>query len=467
MTGTDKGMRKAAKARPGLLTRIRRSAWMAKLWVFGPALAIVIAGFAFAGKFVQPAPPDHLTIATGGTSGAYYAFAQKYREALAREGVALKILPTSGSVQNLELLRAGKVDAAFLQSGVADPKPDEPIYSLGSLYFEPLWVFYRAQMPIETLRNLVGRRVAVGGIGSGTRAAAEPLLARNGVTRDTAQIVDLAGDEAAAALRRGEIDAAFYVASAEAPLIAALLRDPGVQLLNFVRAEAYTRRYLHMSKIVLPRGMVDFRDDIPREDKILLAAAATLVIHDDLHPALRTLLLRAMTEIHKPGGLFERPGDFPSAKYVDFPLSDKARRYMQDGPSFLDRYLPYWVADMIVRLSILLLPLVTLMLPLMRIVPPLYKWRMRSRIVRWYKEMVKLEDEVRAAHTPEERERAFARLEEIDDEVSQVSVAVGYRDMHYTLRFHIDLLRNMLHRKDAVASETLPGTAPAVPTPSA
>ena len=448
MAGTDE----AARARPGLLKRILRSTWMAKLLVIGPALAIVVAGFSITGKFIQPAPPDHLTIATGGTSGAYFAFAQKYKETLGREGVELRVLSTSGSVQNLELLRAGKVDAAFLQSGVADPKPDEPIYSLGSLYFEPLWVFHRAETPIETLRDLKGRRVAVGGIGSGTRAAAEPLLARNGVTRETATVIDLAGDDAAAALRRGEIDAAFYVASAEAPLIATLLRDPGVQLLSFRRAEAYTRRYLPMSKIVLPRGMVDFEADTPREDKTLLAAAATLVIHDDLHPALRTLLLRAMTEIHAPGGLFERPGDFPSSKYVDFPLSDKARRYMQDGPSILDRYLPYWVADMIVRLSILLLPLVTLMLPLMRVVPPLYRWRMRARIMRWYKEMVRIEEQVRTAHTPEERAEAFARLDEIDDEVSEFSVPVGYRDMHFTLRFHIDLLRNTLHRKDDAAA---------------
>ena len=179
-----------------------------------------------------------------------------------------------------------------------------------------------------------------------------------------------------------------------------------------------------------------------------------MVVHENLHPALRTLLLRASSEIFEGGGFFENPGQFLSAKYVDFPLSDKARRYIVDGPSLLDRYLPYWVADMIVRLSILLLPLITLMIPLMRIVPPLYKWRMRSRIVRWYKDMVKVEEQVRNAETAEEREAAFARLEEVDEEVSQVKVPVGYRDMHYTLRFHIDLMRNMLHRKEDEATDS-------------
>ncbi len=210
-----------------------------------------------------------------------------------------------------------------------------------------------------------------------------------------------------------------------------------------------------MSKVLLPRGMVNFEDDVPANDKTLLAAAATMVIHDQLYPALRTLLLRVMSEIRGPGGLFERPREFPSAKYLDFPLTDKAKRYIEDGPSLLDRHLPYWVADMIIRLSILLLPMVTLLIPLMRIVPPLYKWRMRGRIIRWYKEMVLVEAQVRNADTADERKAAFDRLEEIDEEVSQVNVPVGYRDMHYTLRFHIDLMRNMLHRKADEAEEAL------------
>jgi hypothetical protein len=327
------------------------------------------------------------------------------------------------------------------------------LFSLGSLYFEPLWVFHRTDTELELLSDLKGRRVAIGGVGSGTRTFVEPILARNGIDRENTRILDSGGKPSAEALRGGQIDAAAYIASAESPVIRELVGDESLQLMSFRRAEAYTRHYLYMSKVLLPRGMVDFERDVPRQDKTLLAAAATMVINDDLHPALRTLLLRAMTEIHSPGGLFERPREFPSAKYLDFPLTDKARRYLEDGPSLLDRYLPYWVADMLVRLSILLLPLVTLLIPLMRIVPPLYKWRMRSRIVRWYKEMVTVEAQVRNADTAEERKAAFDRLEEIDEEVSQVSVPVGYRDMHYTLRFHIDLMRNMLHRKADEAEE--------------
>jgi len=442
------------KNRPNFFKRLMRGTLMEKLGVFGPALAILIAGFAVAGNFVKPAPPDSLTIASGGPDGAYYGYAQKFRAILAREGVELDIKVTSGSVQNLAMLRAGEVDAAFLQSGIANPMPDDALISLGSLYFEPLWVFHRAGARIDLLSNLKGKTVAIGGVGSGTRRFVEPLLARNGIDRTNTKIVDRGGKPAADALRRGEVDAAFYIASAESPVIRALVQDPAFELLDFKRAEAYTRHYLYMSKVTLPRGMVSFTEDVPRKDKTLVAAAATMVVHENLHPALRTLLLRASSEIFESGGFFENPGQFPSAKYVDFPLSDKARRYIVDGPSLLDRYLPYWVADMIVRLSILLLPLITLMIPLMRIVPPLYKWRMRSRIVRWYKDMVKVEEQVRNAETAEEREAAFARLEEVDEEVSQVKVPVGYRDMHYTLRFHIDLMRNMLHRKEDEATDS-------------
>jgi len=442
------------KNRPNFFKRLMRGTLMEKLGVFGPALAILIAGFAVAGNFVKPAPPDSLTIASGGPDGAYYGYAQKFRAILAREGAELDIKVTSGSVQNLAMLRAGEVDAAFLQSGIANPMPDDALISLGSLYFEPLWVFHRAGVRIDLLSNLKGKTVAIGGVGSGTRRFVEPLLARNGIDRTNTKIVDRGGKPAADALRRGEVDAAFYIASAESPVIRALVQDPAFELLDFKRAEAYTRHYLYMSKVTLPRGMVSFTEDVPRKDKTLVAAAATMVVHENLHPALRTLLLRASSEIFESGGFFENPGQFPSAKYVDFPLSDKARRYIVDGPSLLDRYLPYWVADMIVRLSILLLPLITLMIPLMRIVPPLYKWRMRSRIVRWYKDMVKVEEQVRNAETAEEREAAFARLKEVDEEVSQVKVPVGYRDMHYTLRFHIDLMCNMLHRKEDEATDS-------------
>ena len=439
------------KTRPNFFKRLMRGTLMEKLGVFGPALAILIAGFAVAGNFVQPAPPDRLTIASGGPDGAYFGYAQKFKKILAREGVELDVKVTSGSVQNLEMLRKAEVDAAFLQSGIATPQPDDTLISLGSLYFEPLWVFHRAGTTIDLLSGLKGKKLAIGGVGSGTRRFVEPLLARNGIDRTNTEIIDRGGKPAAEALRRGEIDAAFYIASAASPVIRALVQDPAFELLNFRRAEAYTRHYLYMSKVTLPRGMVNFTEDFPREDKTLLAAAATMVVHDNLHPALRTLLLRASAEIFEGGGFFERPVEFPSVKYVDFPLSDKARRFIVDGPSLLDRYLPYWVADMIVRLSILLLPLVTLMIPLMRIVPPLYKWRMRSRIVRWYKEMVKIEEQVRGAETPDERRAAMARLEEIDEDVSEVKVPVGYRDMHYTLRFHIDLLRGMLERKEEAA----------------
>jgi len=444
----------AGKNRPNLIKRMLRGTLATKLGVLGPPLVIIAIGFAVAGRFIQPAPPDSLTIASGGTSGAYYAYAQKYKEILAREGVELKIEVTSGSVKNLEMLRSGEVDAAFLQSGIGKPDEKDELYSLGSLYFEPLWVFHRAGTRIDLLSDLKGRTVAIGGVGSGTRTFVEPILARNGIDRQNTRILDQGGKPSSDALLRGEIDAAFYIASAESPVIRTLIEDKNLELMNFKRAEAYTRHYLYMSKVLLPRGLVSFRDDVPATDKTMLAAAATMVINDQLHPALRTLLLRAMTEIHAPGGLFERPREFPSAKYLDFPLTDKAKRYIEDGPSLLDRYLPYWVSDMIVRLSILLLPLVTLLIPLMRIVPPLYKWRMRSRIVRWYKDMVAVEAQVRDATTAEERKAAFDRLEEIDEEVSQVSVPVGYRDMHYTLRFHIDLMRNMLHRKADEAGET-------------
>ena len=148
---------------------------------------------------------------------------------------------TSGSVQNLELLRSGKVDAAFLQSGIGKPDKKEELHALGSLYFEPLWVLHRAGSEIDLLSDLKGRTVAIGGVGSGTRTFVEPILARNGIDRQNTRILDQGGKSSADALIRGEIDAAFYIASAESPVIRALVQNRKLELMTFKRAEAYTR----------------------------------------------------------------------------------------------------------------------------------------------------------------------------------------------------------------------------------
>lgn len=434
--------------------------------VYIAALLLTLVGFVVAYQYVAPAPPERIAIATGGEAGAYYAFGQRYRDILARHGIALEVVSTAGSVDNIRRLQdpASGIDIAFVQGGTGTPAEQRQLTSLGSLYFEPLWVFYRRELALEHLSDLRGRRIAVGPEGSGTRMLALQLLRANGIGEAAAVLLPLGDREAAAALREQTIDAAFFVVGLGSELIPDLLQTEGVELLSFERAEAYDRRFGFLSDVILPQGAIDLERDVPPARAVLLAPAASLVARPDLHPALIDLLLQAAAEVHGPGGLFETPGQFPSPRYLEFPLSSEAQRYYEHGPPFLQRYLPFWAATLVDRLKVLLLPLVALLIPLVKIVPPTYRWQVRSRIYRWYRQ-VEAVDKASAQERDGRRLRDYlVELDKIEHEVRRISVPLSYADALYSLRVHINLVRgqireNLLEREANPSTESLRYTA--------
>lgn len=423
---------------------MRKDSW----GIYGLGAVLAVAGFVIAYQFVEPAPSKHLRIATGGTSGAYYAFAQKYAAKLAAQGITLDVVSTGGSIDNLNRLKdaAAGVDVAFVQGGTGASVAPDGLMALGSVYYEPFWVFTRAPFMPDALRALKGKRIAVGGEGSGTRAVALHLLAENGIGPTDADLSPLGGREAEAALKAGALDAMMTVASPTSALVADLLAAPGVVPMNFARAEAYALRNRSLSALRLPRGAVDLGRDVPSADLAVLAPAATLVARTDLHPSFVTLLLQVARDVHGAGGLFEAPGAFPSDRFVEFPLSPEAERFYRSGPPFLQRYLPFWAADLIDRLKVMLIPLLTLLLPLGKVLPPLYRWRIRSRIYRWYKDLLEIEEAAYGRADPARRIELKARLDAIEAEVQHMSVPLSYADAAYSLRMHIGLVRETLSR---------------------
>ncbi len=405
------------------------------------AIAVAVAGFMVAYQFVEPSPPQRLTIAAGSKSGAYYGFASRYAAILAREGITLDVLETGGSVDNIALLNDAKADVAFVQGGVGDAATQPAFQALGSLYFEPLWVFVRASQPIETLSDLQDKRIGAGGLGSGTWAVAKQLLTLNNVATDSKNVRHLSSTDAARALLAGGLDAAFFVASPTAPLVRDLLQADGLRLLNFKRAHAYTSQHRHLSAVTLHRGVVSLGRDIPPNDVTLLAPAATLATTENLHPALVQLLARATIEVHGAGGLFENPGQFPATLYTDYPMHPDAKRYLEKGPPFLQRFMPFWAAVLFDRLIILAVPLVTLMIPLAKVLPPAYRWRVRSRIFRWYADLAEVE---RRALGGEDPVKLVQELDAMATEVRSLKVPLSYADEAYDLRLHIDLIRREL-----------------------
>lgn len=422
--------------------------WTTYLAVYLPAAVIAVVGFLLAYRYVGPPPPKTLTLATGAREGAYYQFGQAYAEWLAEHGIELKIVTTAGSVENLRLLEDGTagVDLAFVQGGTGSTEKD--LYSLGSLYYEPLWILHRRDLELEHLYELKDHPIALGAPDSGTRAIAEFLARENGI--DPATLPDtpgVAGRDAVAALRSGTVDAAFFVASPEAPLVKELLADADFALLDMDRADAYASRNSFLTEVHLAEGMIDLERNIPPAPVTLISPAANLVVRKDVHPALSDLVLQAAAHVHGDGGLFERPGEFPAPRLLEFPLSPEADRYYEFGPPFLQRYLPFWIATVVDRLKVLILPLLVLLIPLSKVVPPTLRWGIRRKIFRWYKEIRALDVALSEPDASTRVEGLRDEIDRIEREVTQVNVPLGYADQLYNLRLHVDLVKEKCDRR--------------------
>lgn len=400
--------------------------------------------------FVEPPPPKYLVIATGSPDGAYYQFAQKYAALLKAEGITLDVRPTQGSVENLKLLMDDHsgVSAALVQSGVADAATAKSLRSLGSLYREPLWIFYRGDGEIDLLSKLAGKRIAVGPPDSGTRAVALPLLQANGVSADTkTTLSDLSGPAAVEALKSRQLDAAFFVAAIDTPYIHHLLSDPTVRLVSLAQQAAYLRRFRFLAAVNLPEGLVDLGRNLPAKKIALVAPTATLVVRKDLHPALASLLIATAAQVHAGGDMVSNPGEFPSASYTDLPLSEEAERYYKSGPPFLQRVLPFWLASIVDRLKVMIIPLVVLLMPLFRAAPPLVRWRTRRKIYLWYSALRAIDRDLAADMTAEQARQNLARLRKVERQVvAQVDVPLSYMEELYNLREHICMTEAKLEK---------------------
>lgn len=413
-------------------------------------------GFAVAYQFVEPAPPKKIVISTGSESGAYYQFAQRYATILAKNGITLEVRSSAGSLENLERLKNDEVQVGFVQGGVVPPKEDPDaeddsgLLSLGSVFYEPVWVFYRGDKDLTRLTELRGKRIAIGQEGSGVRQLAQQLLDANDIPADD-NLVPLAGLLAAEELQQGRIDAAFIIAAESAPVVQVLIRSPGVKLMSFAQDRAYQRRFPFLTKLTFPRGVADLVRDFPPDDIKVLAPTANLIIRDDLHPALQTLLLRTASEVHGKSGFFQDAGEFPAYMDQMLPLSPDAARYFKSGPPFLQRYLPFWLAVLVDRLIVLLVPIFALLIPLLRVAPAIYTWRVRSKVFRIYGELRFLEDDLKNHFDPAKQADYRSRLDALEDEASALHIPLGFTDLVYTLREHVNLVRHILDKKEASA----------------
>ena len=394
---------------------------------------------------VTTLPPRELVMATGAEGDANYELGIRYREILAKEGVRLQLLPTSGSMENLRHLRDPRsgVSVGFIQGGTTTRKEAPELESLGTVFYEPLWLFRRGEIG-EGVQALRGRRVSIGSAGSGGRAL---VMQMNERTRLDSIIGELSGfppQVAAEKLIAGDIDAAFIVTAWESPVVQSLLHAKGIELLNAQHADAFVAIYPFLHKLVLPAGVIDLLTNRPPSDVVLLAPKASLAVRADLHPALQYLLLNAAVQIHSQPEIFQKAGQFPAAEAIDIPLSQEAQRFYKTGRPFLQGYLPFWVATLVEKVLVVLLPLAALLFPVFKFLPQWYDWIMQLRIRRLYDEIRSIESEMEVQGTEIDRSALNAKLNLIDQRANHLQLPNVYASSLYTLRSHIDLVRTRL-----------------------
>ena len=422
----------------------------------GPVILLIAALCAIAYVIVDPAPPRHVSIATGQENSAYEQFGKQYAQALAKDGITATLSRSLGSQENLQRLKAGKVDVAFVQSGSTDEAEAhrKGLVSLGSLFTEPVWLFMREPVSITQLNQLKGLRINLGPEGTGIPKLFRQVLALNGVEPADLTIGALENTPATVELLEGRIDALVFSSGPDALLVQMLLQTPGVKLFNFDQAEAYARRLPFLSHVVLPRGIVDLGRDLPPRDYHLIAPTATLVARGDLHPALIELLVQAASDIHGGAGWFQQQGQFPSARYTEIPVAREAAKFYKDGAPLLQRYMPFWVANLFDRLWVVVVALAALIIPFSKVVPPLYVWRIKSRLYRWYGQLRAVEQALDDADGPRRAQvcaELLKRLDDIEARVNRMSIPLAFADGLYGLRSHINFVRQrVLALKTAV-----------------
>ncbi|HEY6240234.1 MAG TPA: TAXI family TRAP transporter solute-binding subunit [Burkholderiales bacterium] len=409
-----------------------------------PLAVLLAVAFWGAARYVQPAPPKVVVMGTGPIDGAYHAFAQRYKAVLAEYGVTLELVTSAGSVENLERLKSGQggMSVALVQGGLANAENAPGLVTLGSVFYEPNWLFYKSKQTLDLGSQLRGKRIAIGAPGSGSRAVALHVFRETGLAEPPTVLREIGGLAAAKALEEGEVDAVFFMAAPDAPGVQRLLKAPGVRLLNTKRAEAFARRMPFLHKLTLPEGVVDPARNIPPKDITLLAVTANLVAVEDLHPVIVELILEAAKKVHGGPGLFQYLGEFPAPHDLDLPLSPDAERFYKSSPSVLRRYLPFWAAVWVNRFIVVVIPLLIVVIPVFRSIPALYRWRMRRNIYRWYGELRFTENAVRRGEGDPEAQ--LARLDRIEQRLDRMRVPIAYAAEFYILRSHIQWVRNLL-----------------------
>jgi TRAP-type uncharacterized transport system substrate-binding protein len=407
-------------------------------------LALVVGATWIVLEYLVPSPPFRVTIATGRKGTTFDYFGERYRTRFARAGVELNVRETAGALENLKLLRDrnSNVQIAFSTGGISNSTQAPELRSMGLISNVPFWIFYSSSRSLDNLPQLKGKRIAVGPEGSGARYDAERILSRANIDTKTAALLPLAGDSAVEALKDGKVDAALLVGGSNAPSVESLLNNPNVRLLNFSWADAFTRVFPDLVRLVLPKGVVQLDPPVPPDDTTLVGTTAKVLIRDDLHPAIVQLLAQTLKEEHSGAGLFQRSGEFPAINDPEYAVPSVAIEYYRNGPSLLAQYLPLWMTAYAQRTIAFLVAALAIVFPAFGFAPRLYEWFVRQRFGQLYQRLRIIENALQERLTATKAEALQGELDDI--EKSTITVPMRHSDLYFMLKYHLDRTRSRL-----------------------
>ena len=392
---------------------------------------------------LMPAPPSRITIAGSFSGGHFDALAQRYQQILGRNGLKVTVLRTAGSVDNLISLQDPRlgVDVAIVQGGISDGERAPSVLSVGRIDHQVFWLFSHGQEPLTDLTHLKGQRIALGPVGSGARIVCETILRAGGVNYDNASFFNYTPQDAVDALEGGKVDALFLNFSPDSPSLMRLLNNPGYQLVNMRDAEALTRIFPYLVKLTLPRGVVDFERKIPSSDVTLIGTTNVVLVRDDLHPAIIDLLAKTIAEVHSTAGIFQRAGEFPSIADPEYPVAEEAREYYRNGPSFLNRYLPFWVTNVVKRVLALALTAIAIILPVFSYGPSFYKWLIEYRIRALYRRLRSIEERLHRRLDATQTAALEEEIEFLEHDMIKLALPVRHSNLYFSVKSHLNLVR--------------------------
>ena len=424
-----------------LFTQLQKH-WAIILGVLAVIVAIIIALL-----IINP-PPKTIRVATGAEGGTYSEYGKRYQAFFAKRGITLQLVPTRGAQENADLVNDpnSAVDVAFVQSGLIDPAKADRIETLGSVGYEPIWLFYRGNDldgSLQKLTDFRGRKIAIGEKGSGTYAEAMHIFSLNDLDKDP-NLITIPTAEAVDAIERGEIDAIFLIQGVQSGNIKRLLANPDLHLANFVRADAYAQNLPYLERLTIPMGGLDLKRNLPAENIEMIATTTELIIKDRVHPGIQMLLMQAAHDINGKENFFTKRGQFPAFFGSGLPESHQATLYYEKGLPFLMSYLPFWLAEFIHRTIFLLLPMMVIAFPVITYLPEFWEKRMRDRINKIYARLEKLEQDIANSINNDQQAAYLARLDEIEHLAFKLKHSKAHSLEYYTLRGHIDYVRSCL-----------------------